>query len=93
MKKEYFLERTSEILGLSYDDKKLLADFLKENSNLSDNDFYKKLDESFPWLQFVYKSNANFRLKNIENHLFFFKVLAIIGIVISIIAFIFSLNK
>lgn len=86
MEKEIVLQALTKELRISKDNVELLANFLKENKDLGEYEFYEKLNKTFPWLELTFKYNYTLNLNRIEKHLFFFKVLAIISIVVGIIA-------
>lgn len=75
---------------LNDDEKQRLTDFIKTNQNKKDDfEFYETLKTEFPWIELLISYTKTSSLIKIENYLYFFKVLTIIGLVI---AFIFALN-
>lgn len=92
MTRESVLKVIVKELNIGREDAQLLATFLKENKDLNDFEFYEKLNKSFPWLELAFKYKYVSNLNKIESHLIFFKVLAIISIIIGVISVLILLN-
>ena len=87
MKRETVLKAISEQLGFNRESMELLAEFYKENKELSEFEFYEKLQKTFPWFELSFKYQNALKLNKIEKHLFFFKVLTIVSLVFGAVAF------
>jgi hypothetical protein len=93
MKRETVLKALTKELKIGVENAELLSNFLKENKELEEFEFYEKLKRTFPWFELTFKYNNASNLNRIERHLYFFKVLAIISIVISVVSAIIILNQ
>lgn len=85
MNKKDVLSNITNLFALKADSKKALVDFYNENKDIPDNEFYQKLNTSLPWVDYSFKLENLWRLKRIDNHLLFFKVITIISIIIGVL--------
>ena len=85
MKREIVIKALIDDLGISKSDIELLVNFHNENENVDDYEFYEKLNKTFPLLELTFSHNYVLNLSRIEKHLFFFKVLTIISIIVGVI--------
>jgi len=85
MEKNTLLKNLTETVFIDNDVKHKLDEFYKANNHLPDNDFYEQFNKTFPWIEYHLKLSSIWRLKRIDNHLMFFKVITIISIIVSII--------
>jgi hypothetical protein len=93
MKREAVLKAITKELGIGRENAELLAEFIKENKELQEFEFYEKLKKTFPWFELTFKYNNASNLNKIERHLYFFKILAIILMVIGAISLIAFLSQ
>jgi hypothetical protein len=80
--KNYVLKEIADELEIGYEEQRLFTEFLDENSKLNNDEFYKKFEASFSWVEYLFKCQNLIRQRKIESHLKFFKVLTIISMII-----------
>jgi len=68
-------------LNLNEGTQKELKNFLNDNAKLSDFEFYKKLHETYPWIEMMIKLKTIKQLFWIKAFLAFFTILTILGII------------
>lgn len=86
MNKSNVLKAISKEFKISLDDQELFTKFLNENNQLGDSEFYNKFKVEFPWVEYTYKYQNLVRQRKIEGHLLFFKVIAIISLIIGFLS-------
>jgi hypothetical protein len=93
MKRSELLNYISEELKLDVVDNQKLTNFLNENKDIDESEFYKKLQEKFPWLEYEFSCNQAYRLRQIDNCLQFFKIIAVVLIIIGIVVTLIVLSN
>ena len=68
-----------------------LKEFIEENKDVKDSDFFENLKIQFPTLEYTFKLNEAINLRKTTDHLYYFKVLSIILMVLGIIGAMLSI--
>jgi hypothetical protein len=88
MNKEKLMK--SIINELKFHDNDFLL-FIEENKDVKDSDFFENLKIQFPTLEYTFKLNEAINLRKTTDHLYYFKVLSIILMVLGIIGAMLSI--
>lgn len=85
MKRLDLIKGFYEDLGVFDPIRKIMIDFVNDNTEIPDTLFYEKFAEKFPWVDYAIKRKQTKCLRSIDNSLTFFKILTIISIIVALI--------